>query len=97
MSVAKTLVDDLMAVYNDSQIPPFPPYYWWEPGGMLGKKIDYWYFTNDSRYNNQIQDGKTGPEWDFMTVNQSLGMGNDDQGGFVIKFDTRNDISKNEK
>jgi hypothetical protein len=36
---------------------PFPPYYWWEAGAMFGQLIDYWYYTNDTTYNQLIIDG----------------------------------------
>jgi hypothetical protein len=35
----------------------YPPYYWWEAGAMFGQLIDYWYYTNDSTYNNMVRDG----------------------------------------
>ena len=35
----------------------YPPYYWWEAGAMFGQMIDYWYYTNDSTYNNLVRDG----------------------------------------
>ncbi|KUJ23653.1 glycoside hydrolase [Mollisia scopiformis] len=62
---------------------PFPPYYWWESGGLWACMIDYWSYTNDTTYNEVIEEGllyQVGPNWDFMTPNQTLGMGNDDQG-----------------
>lgn len=36
---------------------PFPPYYWWEAGAMFGQLIDYWYYTNDTTYNQLVIDG----------------------------------------
>lgn len=50
---------------------------------MWGTMIDYWAHTNDSTYNDIVQQAmlfQVGPEWDFMTPNQTNGMGNDDQG-----------------
>ena len=35
----------------------YPPYYWWEAGAMFGQLIDYWYYTNDSTYNDMVRDG----------------------------------------
>ena len=82
-----------MSIYNGNQtwgtpgILPFPPYYWWESGGMWGCLIDYWAHTNDSTYNDVVQEGilfQVGPNWDFMTPNQTMGMGNDDQGTSIF-------------
>ncbi|RDW91120.1 mannan endo-1,6-alpha-mannosidase-2 [Coleophoma crateriformis] len=65
--------------------PPNPPtgYYWWESGAMWGSLIDYWYYTNDSTYNDEIAAGiqwQTGADNDMMPANWSQSMGNDDQG-----------------
>lgn len=35
----------------------YPPYYWWEAGAMFGQLIDYWYYTNDSTYNDMVREG----------------------------------------
>ena len=71
---------------------PYPGYYWWEAGGMWGCLIDYWYYTNDATYNDVVEQGllfQTGPDWDYMTPNQTMGMGNDDQGisSFLFPLD----------
>lgn len=58
------------------------PYYWWEAGAMFGSMIDYWYFTGDETYNNEIQQAllwQGGSGDDFMPVNQTKDEGNDDQ------------------
>ncbi|KAJ4299696.1 hypothetical protein N0V90_004942 [Kalmusia sp. IMI 367209] len=60
----------------------YPPYYWWQAGAMFGQLIDYWYYTNDSSYNDMIRDGlihQAGDKWDYMPANQSKDEGNDDQ------------------
>lgn len=49
----------------------------------MGALIDYWYYTGDATYNAVIQEGmlhQVGPYNDFMTPNQTLTEGNDDQG-----------------
>jgi len=78
-----------MSIYkgNESgQTPgklPSPPYYWWEAGAMWGTMIDYWYYTGDKTYNNITEEGilfQASSNWDFMSVNETMGMGNDDQG-----------------
>lgn len=58
------------------------PYYWWEAGAMFMTMIEYWYYTGDDSYNDEIiqavtwQAGKAG---DFVPQNQSKSEGNDDQ------------------
>lgn len=50
---------------------------------MWGAMIDYWYYTGDSTYNQEVIDGimwQTGEDNDFEPANQTLGLGNDDQG-----------------
>jgi len=59
------------------------PYYWWEAGAMFGTLIDYYYYTNDSTYNDVVTQAmlfQTGPDDDYMTPNQTKTEGNDDQG-----------------
>ena len=49
----------------------YPPYYWWQAGAMFGQLIDYWYYTNDSSYNDMIRDGlihQAGENWDFVSI-----------------------------
>lgn len=50
---------------------------------MWGSLIDYWYYTNDSTYNDVVMQGmlvQVGENEDYLPKNQSNGMGNDDQG-----------------
>lgn len=49
---------------------------------MFGALIDYWYYTNDTTYNDVTSQGmlfQTGPNADFMPPNQTADLGNDDQ------------------
>lgn len=91
-SSAKTLAYDLMKFYhgNESgQIPgvlPGPPpagdYYWWEGGAMWGAMIDYWHYTGDDSYNDEIAQAmlhQVGPDQDYMPPNYTASLGNDDQ------------------
>lgn len=44
--------------------------------------INYWYYTDDTTYNEIVKQGmlhQAGPEFDFMPSNQSKTLGNDDQ------------------
>ncbi|RFU32321.1 hypothetical protein B7463_g4008, partial [Scytalidium lignicola] len=94
-SVASTIAYDMMTYYKGNEsggIPgvlPGPPpnpswgYYWWESGAMWGTLIDYWYYTNDSTYNDLAAAGiqwQRGEHDDMMPSNWSQSMGNDDQG-----------------
>lgn len=50
---------------------------------MFGSLIDYWYYTGDTTYNNMTFEAlqhQSGPNHDYLPENQTLGMGNDDQG-----------------
>ena len=50
---------------------------------MFGTLIDYYYYTNDSTYNDVVTQGmlwQAGPDDDYMTPNQTKTEGNDDQG-----------------
>lgn len=45
--------------------------------------IDYWFFTGDDQYNDVIEAGmifQVGTNWDYEPSNQTLSLGNDDQG-----------------
>lgn len=51
-------------------------------GATFGALIDYWFYTGDSSYNNVTTQGmlfQAGPDADFMPLNQTKSLGNDDQ------------------
>ncbi|KAF2868059.1 glycoside hydrolase [Massariosphaeria phaeospora] len=95
--VAKKVADDLVAMYAHvnfdgkggnkvlSGIPgllTYEPYYWWEAGAMFGQLVEYWYYTNDSSYNDLVKEGmlhQIGEQKNLMPRNQSKDEGNDDQ------------------
>lgn len=59
------------------------PYYWWEAGALFGVMVDYWYYTNDTTYNDETQQAllwQAGDDYNFMPTNQTKTEGNDDQG-----------------
>lgn len=68
--------------------PPTPlvldaGYFWWEAGAMFGSLLDYWYYTGDDSYNPTIKQAllhQVGDDNNYLPQNQSMGMGNDDQG-----------------
>ncbi|KAF2264122.1 putative cell wall glycosyl hydrolase Dfg5 [Lojkania enalia] len=89
---AKKVAADLVGMYANvddgtivSGIPgllTYPPYYWWEAGAMFGQLIDYWYYTNDSTFNDLVRAGmihQLGDNGNLMPSNQSKDEGNDDQ------------------
>lgn len=58
------------------------PYYWWEAGAMMMSLIDYWSYTGDYTYNDQVIEAivhQSAEGGDFMTPNQTKSLGNDDQ------------------
>lgn len=57
-------------------------YYWWECGAMFGSLIDYWHYTGDSTYNDNITQGmlwQASPKRNYEPVNETSSLGNDDQ------------------
>ncbi|KAK0385337.1 hypothetical protein NLU13_7813 [Sarocladium strictum] len=63
------------------------PHFWWEAGAMFGTLVDYWDMTGDESYNNitmQALIHQAGKDRDYMPENQTLQMGNDDQGFWVM-------------
>ncbi|CZR51923.1 probable DFG5 protein [Phialocephala subalpina] len=87
-SAASTVAHGLMKFYtgnNTGDTPGTlpPPYFWWEGGGMFMTMVDYWAKTNDSTYNDVVEQAllfQVGPDNDYMPPNQTKDEGNDDQG-----------------
>ncbi|KAL5601094.1 hypothetical protein BROUX41_005922 [Berkeleyomyces rouxiae] len=94
--VARTLAQGVMSYYQPNNsailIGDLPdPYYWWEAGAMWGAMIDYYYYTNDSTYNDLAIEAllapvNTGTNFDFMPAEHASEEGNDDLGfwGFAV-------------
>ncbi|KAI9864748.1 MAG: hydrolase 76 protein [Vezdaea acicularis] len=86
-SAAKTVAGGMMGWYTGYQpgqtVGLLPlPYYWWEAGALFGLAVEYWYYTGDTQYNDQVTQGllaQVGPNNDFMPPNQTKTEGNDDQ------------------
>ncbi|KAK2603617.1 hypothetical protein QQS21_004198 [Conoideocrella luteorostrata] len=89
---ASTLAWDMMQYYRGNLtgatpgILPGPPpdgdYYWWEGGAMWGTLIDYWAWTGDSSYNDEIMAAmqfQVGKDKDYQPANFTISLGNDDQ------------------
>ncbi|TGO28067.1 hypothetical protein BPAE_0032g00090 [Botrytis paeoniae] len=87
-TAASNIAYDLMSYYTGNNTGDVPgnlpsPYYWWEAGAMFGTMINYWYYTNDTTYNDSVQQAllhQAGDDDDFMPLNQTKTEGNDDQG-----------------
>ncbi|KAI0018655.1 glycoside hydrolase family 76 protein [Xylariomycetidae sp. FL0641] len=92
-AAAKEVAEDLMAYYHGDEpgqtpgILPGPPpageYYWWQGGALWGTMIDYWHWTGDDTYNDVVYDAiqfQAGEKSDFMVLNWTASLGNDDQG-----------------
>lgn len=86
------IADGVMSYYNGDTYGGTPgmmvsPYYWWEAGVAWGSMIDYWYFTDNTTYNDVVKEAllfQTGPYNNYMPPNQSTTEGNDDQGFWGI-------------
>ncbi|KAK9347014.1 glycoside hydrolase [Lipomyces starkeyi] len=84
----------LMTYYNGNQTGQTPgkfvsPYYWWEAGAAWGSLIDYWFYTGDDTYNEQVKSSllfQVGTDNNYMPANESTSEGNDDQAfwGFTV-------------
>ena len=91
-AAASNVAYNMMTFYTGNHTGDVPgnlpaPYYWWEAGAMFGALIDYYYYTNDSTYNDVVTEGmlwQVGPDNDFMTPNQTKTEGNDDQGFWAM-------------
>ena len=86
-AAASNVAYNMMTFYTGNHTGDVPgnlpnPYYWWEAGAMMGALIDYYYYTNDSTYNDVVTQAmlwQVGPDDDYMTPNQTKTTGNDDQ------------------
>ncbi|THW98877.1 family 76 glycoside hydrolase [Aureobasidium pullulans] len=86
-STASVVAYDLMSYYTGNRTGDVPgnlpsPYYWWEAGAMFGEMVEYWYYTGDTTYNDEVKQAllhQVGDDKDYMPRNQSKSLGNDDQ------------------
>ncbi|EMR62175.1 putative glycoside hydrolase family 76 protein [Eutypa lata UCREL1] len=96
-AAAALVAEDLLTFYPISTpgwvpgILPGPPpdgdYYWWQGGAMWGALMDYRAHTDDDTYDDTISTAmlwQVGPDKDFMPVNWSASMGNDDQAFWAL-------------
>ncbi|KAK9475703.1 glycosyl hydrolase family 76-domain-containing protein [Lipomyces japonicus] len=91
-SAAKIVAQGLMNYYHGDESGYTPgifsgDYYWWESGAAWGSLMDYQYLTGDTQYNDVMKTGllfQVGTDWDYTPKNQTLSLGNDDQGFWGI-------------
>ncbi|KAF3907022.1 hypothetical protein AA313_de0206927 [Arthrobotrys entomopaga] len=84
--VAADLANGFWDPYSVNGVP-FPTYYWWLHGGILGTFVDYWAMTGDTTYNSNVTVGwlrGVSPSLDLQPDEQSFSEGNDDQGIWSI-------------
>ncbi|CAG8254780.1 unnamed protein product [Penicillium salamii] len=64
------------------QIPGAFPDKWWEGSALFLALLEYWHFTGDTTYNEELSIGlqwQSGDSGDYMPSNYSSYLGNDDQ------------------
>ncbi|ORY59567.1 glycoside hydrolase, partial [Pseudomassariella vexata] len=89
---ASQVAEDLLTFYHGDEPgnvpgilpgpPPDGPYYWWIGGALWGTLLDYRLYTGDTKYDDIIMEAMThqvGDDKDFMPLNWTASMGNDDQ------------------
>lgn len=90
--VASTMAYGMLSRYTGNLTGDVPgnlpdPYHWWTTGAMFGALLDYWWITGDETYNNITMQAllhQASPSRDFMPENQTLTLGNDDQGFWAM-------------
>ena len=92
-NAAKSIAFNIISLYDkgvsSSGIPGlFPsPYFWWESGLAFDSLINYWFLTGDDTYNDRVSKGllwQIGDANDYMPVNQTKSLGNDDQSTWAL-------------
>lgn len=89
---AATVAYGMMKFYTGNNTGDTPgnlpdPYYWWEAGAMFGAMVDYWALTGDESYVDVTRQALThqmSETKDYMPENQTMTMGNDDQGFWAM-------------
>jgi len=83
---------DCLLTHTSKSLGDLPePYYWWEAGLMWGAMLDYYHYTGDATYNDNIVSAlvsplQTGPNFDYVPPGHAHEEGNDDLGfwGFAV-------------
>ncbi|KAJ5899917.1 hypothetical protein N7495_004661 [Penicillium taxi] len=75
----------MMKWYSGNETGAIPgafPSKWWEGAALFLALLNYWHFTGDDTYNDELKVGlqwQSGTEGDYMPSNYSSYLGNDDQ------------------
>ncbi|KAF4126850.1 mannan endo-1,6-alpha-mannosidase [Geosmithia morbida] len=90
-NVAATIARDAMTYYkgNTSSATSVAvgdlsdPYYWWVAGALWGGMLDYYHYTEDASYNDEVLQALTsphnlGPNFDYVPPEHASEEGNDD-------------------
>ncbi|KAH7348847.1 glycoside hydrolase family 76 protein [Rhexocercosporidium sp. MPI-PUGE-AT-0058] len=91
-STASSIASVMVGHYNGKEPGEVPgllpsPYYWWNAGAMWDTLIQYWQLTGDSQYNGIVSQAlqfQQGDDGDFMPLNQTRTLGNDDQATWAL-------------
>ncbi|EPS31824.1 putative mannan endo-1,6-alpha-mannosidase [Penicillium oxalicum] len=82
---AATATWQMMTYYHGNetgQIPGAFPEKWWEGSALFYALLNYWHFTGDETYNDELSVGlqfQSGTNGDYLPSNYSHFLGNDDQ------------------
>ncbi|KAH7416754.1 putative cell wall glycosyl hydrolase Dfg5 [Cadophora sp. MPI-SDFR-AT-0126] len=92
-STASEIANILVGYYKGNEAGETPgllpePYFWWNAGAMWDTLIQYWQTTGDDNYNGivsqALQFQKGSDTGDFMPLNQTKSLGNDDQATWAL-------------
>ncbi|KAJ5533614.1 mannan endo-1-6-alpha-mannosidase [Penicillium frequentans] len=84
-NAASTATYGMMTYYTGNEtggIPGAFPSKWWEGSALLLALLNYWHFTGDDYYNEELSialQWQSGTNGDYMPSNYSSFLGNDDQ------------------
>ncbi|KAJ5600968.1 Mannan endo-1-6-alpha-mannosidase DCW1 [Penicillium hetheringtonii] len=84
-NAASTSIYAMMTYYHGNEtghIPGAFPDKWWEGSALFLALLQYWYYTGDTTYNDELRVGlewQSGDDGDYMPTNYSSYLGNDDQ------------------
>ncbi|KAJ5378225.1 Mannan endo-1-6-alpha-mannosidase DCW1 [Penicillium cataractarum] len=82
---ASTTTYAMMTYYKGNETGHIPGAFaskWWEGSALFLALLQYWYFTGDTTYNEELSVGlqwQSGDDGDYMPSNYSSYLGNDDQ------------------
>lgn len=84
-SAASKTIWGMMTYYHGNETGEIPgafPSKWWEGSALMMALTQYWFYTGDTTYNDQLSTGmqwQGGENGDYMPRNYSRFLGNDDQ------------------